>query len=178
VNSGPQTSGRIAAFFDVDGTLIPAPSLEFRFFTQLRRNAAIPFINYLRWGIEALRLLPQGLVTVQHGNKRYLTGVSTALASRYLESISFFEEGIARIAWHARQKHEIVLVSGTPEPLARLAATALGCELEARGFPIQVMVCATRLAEKYGRWTGDLLGEPVFGPAKARAAQALARNVS
>ena len=52
------TGDRIAAFFDLDGTLIPDPSLERRFFSQLRRNHAIPLTNYLRWGAEALRLLP------------------------------------------------------------------------------------------------------------------------
>lgn len=176
MNASPQTSGRIAAFFDLDGTLLPEPSLEKRFFFQLRRNAAIPFTNYLRWGIEAFRLLSHGLVAVQHGNKRYLTGVNTTLALRYLESVSFFEEGIARVAWHAQQKHEIVLATGALEPLARLAATALECELEARGLRIQPWICATRLAEKHGRWTGYLLGEAAFGQAKARAVETLARN--
>ena len=176
MNASPQTSGRIAAFFDLDGTLIPAPSLELRFFLQLRRNAAIPFANYVRWGIEALRLLPHGPLAVRHGNKRYLTGVNTTLALRYLESISFFEEGIARVAWHAQQKHEIVLVTGTLEPLARLAATALECELEARGLRIQPVICATRLAEKHGRWTGYLVDEALFGQTKARAVQTLARK--
>lgn len=178
MNAGPQTSGRIAAFFDLDGTLVPGPSLELRFFSQLRRNAAIRFANYLRWGIEAFRLLPYGLVVVQHSNKRYLTGVDTTLALRYLESISFFEEGIARVAWHAQQKHEIVLVTGTLEPLARLAATTLECELEVRGLCIQPWICATRLAEKHGRWTGYLAGEALFGQAKAHAIETLARNAN
>ena len=176
MNAGPQPCGRTAAIFDLDGTLIPEPSLERRFFSQLRRHAAIPFVNYLRWAIESLRLLPHGFVAVQHGNKRYLTGVSTALTFRYLESISFFEEGIARVAWHAQQKHEIVLITGTLEPLARLAAQALECELEARGLRIQPWICATQIAEKHGRWTGHLIGEALFGQAKVRAMEQLAGN--
>jgi len=176
MTAGPPTGGRIAAFFDLDGTLIPPPSLEYRFFTQLRRNSSIPCANYLRWAIEAIRLLPQGLVAVQYGNKRYLTGVNSGPRYHHLESISLFEEGIARIAWHARQKHEIVLVTGTLEPLARLAAMALACELEACRLRIQPWICATQLAEKRGRWTGFLLGEALIGPAKLRAIQKLESN--
>jgi len=166
-----KSSHRVAAFLDLDGTLIPEPSLEQRFFSELRRSGEIPWPNYLRWGVEALRLLPQGLLAVQHGNKRYLTGLHSDLVFRYMDSITFFEEGIARVAWHARQGHEIVLVSGTLEPLARLAATALECELEARGVQVRPRVCATRLEEARGEWTGHLAGEALYAPAKARAIQ-------
>jgi phosphoserine phosphatase len=174
--SDTKPSGRIAAIFDLDGTLLPEPSLERRFFSQLRRNSDIPFANYLRWGLEALQLLPHGFLAIQRGNKRYLTGVNTALAFHYLDSISFFEEGVDRVAWHARQKHEIVLVTGTLEPLARLAAMALECELEAHSLRIQPWICATQLAERHGRWTGFLTGEAIWGAAKARAIENLARN--
>jgi HAD superfamily hydrolase (TIGR01490 family) len=176
MSAGAKTSERIAAFFDLDGTLIPKPSLERRFFSELRRSGAVPPANLLRWGVEALRLLPKGLLAVQHGNKRYLTDVCSDLVSRHMESISFFEEGIARVAWHARQGHEIVLVSGTLEALARLAAMALESELEARDIEVRPKVCATRLAEDCGRWTGYLVGEAMYGQAKARAIEEVAKN--
>jgi phosphoserine phosphatase len=169
-----QTAKRVAAIFDLDGTLLPEPSLERRFFAELRRNGRIPWLNYLRWSSEACRLLPQGLIAVQHENKRYLTNVCTSLAFRYLDSISFLDEGIARLCWHAQQKHEIVLITGTLEPLARLAATALECELEARGTSIQPWVCASQLAEYRGSWTGRLVGKALHGPAKVRALETLA----
>jgi len=169
-----KTGDRIAAFFDLDGTLIPDPSLERRFFSQLRRNHAIPLTNYLRWGAEALRLLPKGLLVVQNNNKRYLTGVYRDLVFRHMESITFFEEAIRRVVWHARQGHQIVLVSGTLEALAHLAATALECELEARGVLLRPVVCATRLAENRGVWTGYIDGEGLYGTAKARCLQTLA----
>lgn len=176
MSADPKANDRIAAFFDLDGTLTPEPSLEHRFFSELRRSGAIPFANYLCWSVEALRLLPKGPLAVQHGNKRYLAGVCTDLVCRHLESISFFEEGILRVAWHARQGHELVLVSGTLEPLARLAATALECELEAHGLQARPRVCATQLAEERGRWTGYLVGDATYGPAKARAIQELAKE--
>lgn len=171
-----QTTGRIAAIFDLDGTLLPEPSLERRFFAELRRNAAVPVSNYLRWSAHIVGLLPQGLLAVQHANKRYLTGLPTTLVFRHVESISFFAEGLARLAWHAQQKHEIVLLTGTLEPLARQAAMALECELEVRGLRIQPWICATQLAEKRGCWTGHLTGEAICGPAKARAIENLAHD--
>jgi len=176
MSAGGQTSERAAAFFDLDGTLIPEPSLEQRFFQELRQSGAIPISNYLRWGVEALRLLPKGLQAVQHQNKRYLAGVYSDLVFRHVESISFFEESIARVAWYARQGHEIVLASGTLEPLAHLAAMALECELEARGVQVRLRVRATRLAEEHGRWTGHMAGEAMYGPAKARATKNLAKE--
>jgi HAD superfamily hydrolase (TIGR01490 family) len=166
--------GKVAAFFDLDGTLIPEPSLEKRFFTELRRARAIPLTNYLRWSLQALRLLPDGLLAVQQRNKRYLAGLSCDLVFRYQESIVFFEEGIDRVAWHAQCGHGIVLASGTIEALAQLAAMALECELEARNMSVRPKILATRLAEEHGRWTGYLAGEATYGQQKARAVERLA----
>jgi len=160
---------KIAAFFDLDGTLLPEPSLERRFLASLRGSSAIPYSNYLRWAMEALWLLPGGLLAVQHANKRYLAGLNTDLVFEHLDSVTFFEEGIARVAWHAYQSHEIAVVTGTLEPLARMAAGALECELEARGVTVRVHVIATQLAESRGYWTGRLAGEALYGAAKARA---------
>ena len=172
----PALNGRAAVFFDLDGTLLPGPSLERRFLSELRRNNKIPLINYFYWSLEALRLLPKGILAIQHGNKRYLTGVYRDLVFQYMESISFFEEGIARVAWHARQEHEIVLVSGTLEPLAELAASALECELELRNIHLNAQICATGLLEVRGQWTGRLSAEAMQGPAKARAVEAFAKQ--
>jgi phosphoserine phosphatase len=169
----PKLPDRIAAFFDLDGTLVPEPSLEHRLFAELRLNGRIPLANYLRWGVEALRLLPKGLLAARYRNKRHLTGVHCDLVLRHMDSIVFFEEGIARVAWHARQGHEIVLVSGTLEALAQLAAAALECELEVHGISLSLRVCATRLAENRGSWTGHLAGEALYGPSKARSIESL-----
>ena len=167
---------RVAAFFDLDGTLIPEPSLEWRFFSKLWRNREMPLANYLRWGVEALRLLPKGLLAVQHGNKRYLQGICRHVVFRNMEPISFFDEAIARVLWHVRQGHEIVLLSGTLKPLAELAASALERELESRGVQVKPHVCATVLDELKGRWTGGVFGEALYGAAKARAMEELAER--
>jgi phosphoserine phosphatase len=171
---GETKPDEIAAFFDLDGTLVPAPSLERRFFSVLRKNGKIPIANYLYWCGETLRLFPRGPLAVQHGNKKYLRGLCRDLVFRYMETITFFEEGTTRIAAHAKQGHRIFLVSGTLEALGQLAAMGLECELEARGIQIRPQVFATRLLEVNGRWTGAIDGEPLYGRAKAACVKAVA----
>src|SRR5712664_527052 len=87
----------------------------------------------------------------------------------------FFPEGVDQVAWHAQQGHAIVLVSGTLEPLAQEMALALVVRLAVRGITASVAVCATRLEQRGGRWTGRILGDAMFGEAKARAVAQLAR---
>jgi len=88
----------------------------------------------------------------------------------------FFPEGVNQLAWHARQGHAIVLVSGTLAPLAQEMALALTIRLAVRGIPAAVTVCATRLEENDGRWTGRIVGDAMFGVAKGRAVRRLAKE--
>jgi putative phosphoserine phosphatase / 1-acylglycerol-3-phosphate O-acyltransferase len=167
----------IAAFFDLDGTLISEPSLELRFFRALRRNNEIPIANYFRWAFESGRLFPtKGLAAIRHANKKYLANISRDLVYRYLDEIPIFTEAIARILWHARQNHQLVLVTGTLEPLAQMAASALECELEARGVETKIQVCAAALEVRHGLWTGKLLGPAMYGAAKSDALRVFARS--
>ncbi len=173
-SESPQERG-IAAFFDIDGTLVPEPSLEQRVFWELRRRGAIPLMNYARWGAEAVRLLPRGLATVAQGNKKYLCGLRAEQVLEAIDTIAFFEEGVARAEWHARQGHEIVLVSGMVMPVALIVAMALECELEARGIEKRILVSATRLEERDGVFTGSIIGDVNFGEAKRRAITVVAQ---
>jgi HAD superfamily phosphoserine phosphatase-like hydrolase len=198
-------SARVAAFFDLDGTLLPLPSLEHRFFQMLRYRREIPAKNYLLWLREGLKLLPRGFNAVMHANKMYLQGVQS-FDERGAENCGnspwhkgghqaegrpstppknnprwpvprFFEDGVERVAWHARKGHTIVIVSGTLEPLACAAAVALMLRLAVSGTAVSVALCATKLEEIGGRWTGRILGEAMFGEAKARAVRAVAEEM-
>jgi HAD superfamily hydrolase (TIGR01490 family) len=176
-----QDSGRIAAFFDVDGTLLSAPSLEVRFFAALRSRRAIPARNYLLWIACAVQLAPHGIAGICHTNKMYLRGVRTDCrnlladsGSRQTHTLRVFPDALARVAWHAAQGHAIVLVTGTLAPLAHQIALALTLDLASRGLPAAIGVCATRLEESQGRWTGRILGPAIFGVAKAHAARQIA----
>ncbi len=198
-------SGEVAAFFDLDGTLMALPSMETRFFRTLRYRRAIPPKNYFLWLGEALRLMPRGVSAILQANKMYLSrvqifdqrGVEGAdVSSRHkdgqqvegqasapprrnprLPVPTFFAQAIERVAWHAKKGHEIVLVSGTLEPLARRAAHAIEAELAARGITATIRVFATLLEEKDRRWTGRVLGEAMFGDGKARVAKRLAEEM-
>ena len=209
VNEGKDGSGGVAAFFDLDGTLVPLPSLEQRLFRMLRYRREIRIKNYFLWLKEAVRLAPRGFSAILQANKMYLRGVeifderderdgkvsswrkdgnqakgqASVLRSRKaqrhprLPVPTFFAQAIDTVAWHVKQGHEIVVISGTLEPLARRAALALETELAARGIKVMIRVIATRLEEKDGRWTGRVLGEAMFGKAKARTAQRLATEL-
>src|SRR2546430_9682831 len=55
---------------------------------------------------------------------------------------------------------------------------SLVVRLAARGVTASVGVCATRLEAVDGRWTGRILGEAMFGEAKARRVRQLAHERS
>ena len=185
VNEVEEKKENVAAFFDLDGTLIPLPSLEVRFFSLLRYQRAIGIRNYLAWIAEALRLLPSGVNQILHANKMYLRGGRTdipvclfltdqpseiRISQRQTRMpVPLFPEAIERIAWHAERSHLLVIVSGTLEPLAQRAARAMETELQARGLKNQIRVYATQLEVKNEAWTGKIVGEAMFGEAKARA---------
>ena len=205
IEEAKEKSGRVAAFFDLDGTLAALPSLEKRFFRMLRYRRAIRAKNYFLWLREAMRLMPRGISVILQANKMYLRGVqifgergegdrdvsswhkdghqaegqASAPPRRNprLPVPAFFSQAIERVAWHAKQGHEIVLISGTLERLARGAARVMGAELAARGITVTIRVFATRLEEMDGRWTGRVLGEAMFGEGKARAAKRLAEEM-
>jgi phosphoserine phosphatase len=91
--------------------------------------------------------------------------------------VPLLPKGIERMVWHAKQGHAIVLVIGTLEPLAHGAAQGIEEKLAAQGIFVAIRVCATPLEEAGGRWTGQVVGEAMFGEAKARAVKKLAEEM-
>jgi HAD superfamily hydrolase (TIGR01490 family) len=176
VREAQEKSGGVAAFFDLDGTLVGQPSLERRFFGRLRYRGAIRVRNYFFWLREALRLAPRGIGAILRANKMYLRGIAADRTETgdLLPAPGFFRDGVNRIEWHARQGQAIVLVSGTLEPLAQEVSRTLEAELAAREVFVAIRVCATRLEESQGRWTGRIEGDVMNGEAKARAVRAAA----
>jgi HAD superfamily hydrolase (TIGR01490 family) len=182
MNTGVGSERAAAAFFDLDGTLVGPASLERRFLADLWRRRAIPTRNYFLWLLQAARLAPQGLAVMRHANKMYLRGVRVEEAAGLFRTaqarvpVLLRHEGLERVAWHTAQGHAIVLVSGTPAPLARNVAVKLGMRLALRGLAGSIEVCATELEERAGCWTGRIVGEAMFGEAKARAVRRLAKE--
>jgi HAD superfamily hydrolase (TIGR01490 family) len=182
-NAPSHSSRGVAAFFDVDGTLLPSPSLESRFFRALRHQRAIPRANYLLWLGNAVRLARISAAVARHANKMYLRGVSIDAANRFAAPSApppflspLFAAALNRLAWHAARSHRIYLVTGALEPLVSTLAKEITILLASRGLPVSVEVCATKLEHHDGRWTGGVLGTAMFGEQKARTLWRLAAD--
>jgi phosphoserine phosphatase len=140
---------RVGAFFDLDGTLLPPPSLEWRFFRWLCARRAIGASEVSAWLLRfCARVLCDPLGALR--NKAYLGGLPCSLAGEWLagphaEPLHFYPRGLARLEWHAQQGHSVFLVSGTLFPLAEQAA---------RRLPVPAGVFARQLESADGRWTG------------------------
>lgn len=170
------------AFFDIDGTLLPHPSIERRFFWEFFRRGEIPAVNCLRWSAETFKLGFSGLSETLQSNKMYLRNVSSGLLSspanfagsrRWMPE--FFPAAVRRVWWHSLRGDKVVLVTGTLAPLAEIVKTALERELLLRGVEAEIFVIATQLESRSGGWTGRALGTPMFGEAKALAIQQFSR---
>ena len=170
------------AFFDLDGTLLPPTSLEWRFIGYLLERDEISSAHVARWLAHLAGSFwhdPHGATA---GNRSYLRGLREALADEWEKSLgpeffggdalAFFDQGLQRVAWHCAQSHRVFLVSGTLGPLARVAARNL-----AQLASADIEVCATELQVAPGRppmWNGRIAGEHMSGGAKLRAARILA----
>lgn len=166
---------RVAAFFDLDGTLTSGPSLEWKYFLALWKEKKIAPMNYFRWLSEALRLAPQGIQQMRHANKMYLRGVASASP---VPTPLFLPQALDQAAWHARQGHLLVIVSGTLEPLAGNAVKLLEAELARRGIHCFVRGIATQLEKHLGKWTGRIIGQAKIGEVKAQRLRLLAAELN
>ena len=172
--------GRIAAVFDIDGTLLPPPSLELRLVAHLALHGEMRFGAVGKW----LRsLVPQILRMWRGGtelsarprmldeNKTYLKGVRINAVERWIArefaELEFFSRALEIVDWHRRRGHAIVLISGTLAPLARAVGRLLASGEE-------IHICATDLECERERWTGRVDGDAICGPAKESALTRLA----
>jgi len=172
--------GRIAAVFDIDGTLLPPPSLELRLVAHLALHGEIRVGAVLNW----LRsLVPQVLRTSRgnaelsvrprmlDANKTYLKGVRVGAVDEWIvrefAEVEFFSRALEIVDWHRRRGHAIVLISGTLAPLARAVRRLLAGGEE-------ILICATDLESEEDAWTGRVNGNAICGPAKEEALRRLA----
>jgi HAD superfamily hydrolase (TIGR01490 family) len=167
---GANQGGRIAAVFDIDRTLLPAPSLELRLLAHLalNREMRLGAVGAWLWSI-ASRIPKRWFASDE--NKIYLRGVRVDAAeewiARKIANLEFFSEALTMIGWHRRRGHAIVLISGTLAPLARAVGSLLADGAE-------IYICATELEVDDGLWSGRVTGEAICGPAKKRALARLA----
>ena len=179
-SGNPGARGRIAAVFDIDGTLLPTPSLEWRLLAHLIARRELRFGAVMHWlrSIATQRVWRRNfnLGDAKRGslideNKSYLRGVRIETVENWIErriaALEFYPEALAMVDWHGGRGHRIVLISGTLSPLAWKVGDLLG----GRG---EILVAATEIECEGNRWTGRVVGEAVCGAAKERALMRLA----
>ena len=163
----------IAAFFDVDRTLIPGTSMEQQFLIWLLRHGHLGPLAAIRGVLDVALRLPearrQGYLQY-HG---YLAGwreedvadwATRCFHERVLPRVS--SEGAATLAEHRAAGHLTILLSGSIQPLVEKLGATLGADL-AVGTGLEVVD---------GRYTGRLLGEHVASGQKVVRVTDLARQ--
>ncbi len=171
-NAPMSSSSPVAAFFDVDNTLIPGSAIELRFFRYLWtqgvvgwREASSSLAYLLRHG---------GLFSWQalRAQKPYLGGKQAtdiqALGHAFVSEVilsSLSREGMARIAHHQAQRHQVVLVTGCLDLLIAPLAMHLGI----------TSALTARPEHRDGVFTGRLHLPVPYGPGKRELIDAFAR---
>jgi HAD superfamily phosphoserine phosphatase-like hydrolase len=180
----------IAAFFDLDGTLLPAPSLEWRFIGYLLERDEISSAQVIAWLAHCAKTIPRNPQEAIAGNKYYLAGIQTSLAndwesslqraSAHEGSLPLFAQALRQIAWHHALGHQIFLITGTLAPLAQIAAKRIAAQIQA---PIEVQATqleVNRQGWRYSwlcsseKWTGGRTSPHMSNKAKAEALKTIA----
>lgn len=152
----------IGAFFDIDGTLLPKPSLERRFAAHLRYCGLLGPRQRLAWLAGLPRVWKQRLPL--GANKHYLSAIPSCLVeaqvSRFLKihNISRLLDQfmMERVRAHQRAGHRVFLISGSLHLLVCRLGEEIGIDA----------ACGTRVQVLGGSFSGELLGPHVYGPAK------------
>jgi putative phosphoserine phosphatase/1-acylglycerol-3-phosphate O-acyltransferase len=159
-----KTPVQIGAFFDLDGTLLAPPSLEWRFIRYLLERDEIRTQNVADWVAELAKHLLNGWQRGVLANKHYLGGIHESFVEEWANAITdgplpWFVEGIDQVRRHLECGHRVVLVTGTLGPLARAIVGH---------FPSGIEVRATELEIRDGCFTGRISGTHLGFEEKAR----------
>ena len=90
---------QIAAFFDLDGTLLPAPSLEWRFIAYLLSQDEISADHMICWLGHWAKTFPRNPRAAANANKYYLAGLRESLVGDWADESADFAEDLD---WAAR----------------------------------------------------------------------------
>lgn len=159
------------AIVDIDGTLVPGASSEARFARFLWQRRALGPRQLLAYIGFCIRYLPRFGTQVLKKNKAYLSGHSEAriatLAREFVAEVlmsNLHPATLERLQAHRAAGDVIVLLSGTPQFIARALAEELGAA-DCMGA-----ACTT----ENGYFTMAPPRRHPFGPTKVDAAETLA----
>ncbi len=169
------TDGQVAAFFDVDNTLVHGTTL-FRLAKVLCRQGFFDHDDLVRFAGHQVRYAALGErgSHVSHMQDRALSLIAGHDVQQLVDAAEqVHREDVARRLYtgttallqaHLAAGHQVWLVTATPVEMAEILVEHLG----ATG-------CLATVAERAdGRYTGRLVGEPMHGSAKVRAIRDLA----
>ena len=166
-------SGPIAAFFDVDNTLIPGQSIEIRFARYLWKNGFLSKQVLIDSGVYLLSNILEFSLRPWRERKIYLTdkcpeGIEP-LAKWFVRSeicprLSL--KGTSALTQHQQAGHHIALVSGTPEFLIKPLAHFLDVP----------NVLAAKLENNQNGYTGRVLYPYPYGEGKRHLLQGFAET--
>jgi HAD superfamily hydrolase (TIGR01490 family) len=161
------------AVFDIDGTLVTGASTERRLFRALFAAGLLGPRQLAAFAAFAIRHAPRYGRHVFKKDKAYLAGLAVDEVARFavhwapgaLRS-SWFGPAVERLREHRRRGDRVVLLSGTPDFLARVIASELGAD-DAIG---------SRCAEAGGCYTAAPPLVHPFGGAKLGLLEQLCRE--
>jgi HAD superfamily hydrolase (TIGR01490 family) len=133
----PSMTGKVAAYFDLDGTLLDASSEKtLTGYLALKRPWRIP-LGGVMWTFGLLGNLLRGRSLYDAArNRGHFCLASWQILEKYsqhlvsnvlLEKVP--KEALDCIAWHKQQGHRLILVSATIAPMAEAMGSALGMDM-------------------------------------------------
>ncbi len=165
------TGSRIAAFFDLDNTIVPGPAIEYRYVRLLWRQGLVGPMDLVRSATVLFRNIPPFSFDPLRRCKAYLADKPIAAVEAPAQSF-FWEHVCPRISAQARsaieehraQGHRLVLITGSPDFIVEPLATYLKIE----------QVVSGRLEKSGDTFTGRMVEPYPYRHGKRLAAERLA----
>lgn len=164
-------SSRIAAFFDLDNTIVPGPAIEYRYVRMLWRQGLVGPMDLVRSAAVLLRNVPPFSFDPLRRFKAYLEEKPIAAVEASAQNF-FWEQVCPRISEQARlaieehraQGHRLILLTGSPDFIVEPLATYLKID----------QVVAGRLEKSGDTFTGRMIEPYPYRHGKHLAAERLA----
>ncbi len=165
------THSRIAAFFDLDNTIVPGPAIEYRYFRLLWWHGLVGHRDLVRSAVTLFRNIPPFSFDPLRQFKAYLADKPVSAVEASAQNF-FWEHVCPRISEQARltieahraQGHRLVLLTGSPDFIVEPLATYLKID----------QVVAGRLEKSDGTFTGRMIEPYPYRHGKRLAAEQLA----
>jgi HAD superfamily hydrolase (TIGR01490 family) len=163
----------VAAFFDVDNTLLPGSAIEVRFFRYLWHKGHVGSLEATRSLWYLLQHLPALSLHPLRERKLYLEGKRQAeiepLAAEFVHSEvcpRLSSASLAALERHRDEGHHLVLITGSLDFLIAPLAGHLKVDLALAAVP----------ERREGRYTGSIVPPYPYGEGKRRLVETFAKE--